>query len=262
MSLRSIVVAAFTTIGLMSLPAAAQQRNAPAQVTVDIGGRQVVLLVPDGQCALDRSQRYDASVLDLASRAIQGANEMLLHTADCNNLQNARTGRTPYLNDFHQAQVALQFKATELRGQEAAAAKEICQSLRVEGAKIEQQVGGEIKERVKNLQAGIQVNETKALGVLGEDQSACYSGILMNVQTPSGDKRIILGVYSMLVLNGRLVFLYHFIAEPPGNAVDRLIEQQKQIVRQHVAANNQGQTQSPPVGQAPSQGQRPSNPNR
>ena len=238
MSLRSIVIAAFTTFGFVALPATAQQRNTPAQLSVDIGGRPVQLLIPEGQCALDRNQRYDASVLDLATRAIQGANEMLLHTADCTNLQSARNGQTRYLNDFHQAQVALQFKATELRGQEAAAAKEICQSLRVDGAKIEKEVGGEIKDRVKNLQAGIQVNETKALGVLAEDQSACYSGILMNVQTPTGDTRIILGVYAMAVLNGRLVFLYHFIAEPPAGAVDRLVEQQKVIVRQHVAANS------------------------
>lgn len=238
-SLRSITLA--LSLLAFAAPAVNAQQKSPATppVSVDIGGRTVQLLVPEGQCALDRSQRYDASVLELAQRAIQGSNEMLLHTAECANLQNARTGSTPYLNDFHQVQVALQFKQTELRGQEAAAAKEICQSLRNDGAEIEKKVGGEIKDRVKNLQAGIAVNETKALGVLAEDQHACYSGILMNVQTPQGTPRLILGVYAMAVLNGRLVFLYHFVGEPPAGAVDRLVEQQKNIVRQHVAINNQ-----------------------
>ncbi|MFM9941602.1 MAG: hypothetical protein ACKVP7_19120 [Hyphomicrobiaceae bacterium] len=243
MMLRYQVLAAIAAMGLGVTPMAAQQPRSAAPIVVDVGGRAIKLLLPDGQCALDRNQRYDANVLDISSRAIQGANDLLLHTAGCKNLDDARAGRTPYLNDFHQAQVALQFKQTELQGQEAAAAKEICQSLRSEGAQIEKEVGAEIKDRIKNLEAGIKVNETKALGVLAEDQLACYSGLLMNVQTPTGDKRLILGVYSMGVLNGRLIFLYHFRAEPPAGAVDRMVEQQKQIVRQHVAINN-GQTGS------------------
>ncbi len=238
MSLRFPLLAAIAALAMLSGPVTAQQAATPAPVAVDIGGRTIKLLIADGQCALDPKQRFDASVLDLSSRAIAGANEMLLHTANCQDLKQARTGLQQYLNSFHQVQVALQFKATELLGQEAATSKEICQSLRAEGAQIEKEVGGEIKDRVKNLQAGIKVNEVKALGVLAEDPSACYSGLLMNVQTPSGDTRLILGVYAMAVLNGRLVFLYHFQAAPPAGAIDRMVEQQKQTVRQHVALNN------------------------
>lgn len=235
MTVRSLIAVALAVLTLAGSPAGAQSNT----VTVDIGGRPVQLIVPVGQCALDRKHQYDASVLDLATRAIAGANEMLLHTAECVSLDGARTGRLQYLSDFAQAQVALQFKSTELRGQEAAAAKEICQSIRIEGAQIEKQAGTEIKERVKNLQAGIAVNETKALGVLGEDQNACYSGILMNVRTPSGENRLILGVYAMGVLNGRLVFLYRFAANPPAGAVDNLVQLQQQLMREHVALNNQ-----------------------
>ena len=121
----------------------------------------------------------------------------------------------------------------------ASGLKEICQSLRTDGAQIEKQAGAEIKDRVKNLQAGIAVNETKALGVLGEDQNACYSGILMNVQTPTGETRLILGVYAMGVLNGRLIFLYRFAANPPAGAVDSMVQLQQQLMRDHVALNNQ-----------------------
>lgn len=239
MLLRSIVIASFAALAATGSATVAQQK-APALAaapTVDVGGRQIRLPLPDGQCLLDRSQNLDRQVLDLATRAIAGSNEMLMHTAECNNLKNARVGKDKYLNDFAQVQVALQFKSTELKGQEAQAAKEICQSLRVEGDKIEQQVGGEIKDRVKNLQAGITVNETKSLGVLGEDATACYSGLLMKIQTNTGEHRLIMGVYAMGVVNGRLLFLYRFQAEPQAGAVDRLVELQKTAMRNTLAAN-------------------------
>jgi len=236
---RTLVAALLLAAASAFGSASAQQAAQGPTKTVDIGGRPVQLIVPAGQCELDRQHRFDASVLDLATRAIAGANEMLLHTAECVGLDGARTGRVPYLNDFTQVQVALQFKGTELRGQEAAAAKEICQSLRTDGAQIEKKAGAEIKDRVKNLQAGIAVNETRALGVLGEDQNACYSGILMNVQTPTGETRLILGVYAMGVLNGRLVFLYRFAANPPSGAVDNMVQLQQQLMREHVALNSQ-----------------------
>ncbi len=234
------IILAALTLAAASVAGSASAQVAPGPIkTVDIGGRPVQLVVPAGQCELDRQHQFDASVLDLATRAIAGANEMLLHTAECVSLDGARTGRVQYLSDFTQVQVSLQFRKTELRGQEAAAAKEICQSLRTDGAQIEKQAGAEIKDRVKNLQAGIAVNETRALGVLGEDQNACYSGILMNVQTPTGETRLILGVYAMGVLNGRLVFLYRFVANPPAGAVDNMVQLQQQLMRDHVALNNQ-----------------------
>lgn len=234
------IILAALTLAAASVAGSASAQVAPGPIkTVDIGGRPVQLVVPAGQCELDRQHQFDASVLDLATRAIAGANEMLLHTAECVSLDGARTGRVQYLSDFTQVQVSLQFRKTELRGQEAAAAKEICQSLRTDGAQIEKQAGAEIKDRVKNLQAGIAVNETRALGVLGEDQNACYSGILMNVRTPTGETRLILGVYAMGVLNGRLVFLYRFVANPPAGAVDNMVQLQQQLMRDHVALNNQ-----------------------
>jgi hypothetical protein len=251
MLFRSLVTASFTALAITGSVAVAQQKvpeRAPAAAaqTVDVGGRQIRLPLPEGQCLLDRNQNLDRQVLDLASRAIAGSNEMLMHSAECNNLKNARVGKDKYLNDFAQVQVALQFKSTELKGQEAGAAKEICQSLRVDGDKIEKQVGGEIKDRVKNLQAGISVNETKALGVLGEDQTACYSGLLMKIQTPQGDTRLIMGVYAMGVINGRLLFLYRFQAEPQPGAVDRMVELQKKAMTDTLAANQAGLL-APPV---------------
>ena len=229
-ALAAVVIPLHTT-GAQQPPAA------PSVVSVDIGGRSVKLLVATGQCALDRKQTVDARVLDLASRAIAGQNEMLLHTAECKNLQDARQGKADFLKEFTQAQIALQFKQTDMKGQEAAAAKEICQSLRTQGDAINKEIAGEIKERVKNLQAGIKVNETKSLGILAEDATACYSGILMNVQTPAGTSRLILGVYSMGVINGRLIFLYRFLAEPEAGSVDRLVDLQKKSMRDHVVAN-------------------------
>jgi hypothetical protein len=234
-------LAAMALIALLASPTSAQQRTTPTQqlntTTIQIGGRQVRLVVAGGHCLLDRAYDLDRSIFDLATRALAGQNELLLHTADCRGLQEARDGRAPHLSDFAQAQVSLQFKSRDLTGQEAATAREVCQSVRSEGDKAGKQLALDVKERVRQLEAGIGVNETRTLGVLGEDDSACYSGILMNLRTTAGRPRLILGVYAMTVLNGRLVFLYRFLGEPQPGAVDRLLEQQRKAVRDHVALN-------------------------
>ena len=227
----------------LASPALAQQ-----PVAVDIAGRTVRLVVAPGQCAFDRNQAADRRIFDLASRAIAGQNELLLHTGECRNLAELRAGRARSLNDFAQAQVSIQLKTVELAGREAESVLAVCNELRNQGDKIAKDVNTDIKDRVRNLQSGIAVNETRSLGILAEDNTACYSGIILNIADSISKSRLIVGVYAITVLSGRLLFLYRYAADPGDGALQRLLDQQRKAVADHLAANpTPGAAANPPA---------------
>ena len=228
-------------LGLLAgLPPSLGQQPARDPVTVDVGGRPIRFVVAEDQCVLDRAQQADRAVLDLVTRALAGQNELLVHTAECANLTAVREGRTPYLDSFTQAQVLIQFREREFRGQETQVVREICQYMRNNAEALQKEVGPRIEKRISELGAGIGVNEQRPLGVVDEDQSACYSGLLMNLQTPLGDKRLLLGIFAVTVLNGRIIYLYRYQASPDDAARDRLLKLLKASVAAHVAANPAG----------------------
>jgi hypothetical protein len=222
-----------------AVPVQAQRAGgAPASVEVDVGGRPIKLTAAEGQCVLDRAQQADRAILDLVTRALAGQNELLFHTADCANLTQVRLGRTPYLNNFAQVQVLLQLRDREFRGQEKQVVKEVCTYMRTQADALQKKVGPEIERRIQSLAAGIAVNEQKPLGVLDEDDQACYAETLLGLSTPTGEKRVLLGVYAVTVLNGRIIYLYRYQTQPDDSTQKLLLGQIKKAVKYHVALNS------------------------
>jgi hypothetical protein len=223
-----------SALALTLLSAAASAQTAPAPLDVNLEGRTVRLIAPAGHCTLDRSQEVDRQVLDLTQRAI-GQNDLLLYSTDCRSLTEMRARRLNVLSDFAQVQITRSLRAVDLTGQEAQSIQQVCNELRTNND-LARQVDQEIKDRVRDLQRNIAINETRPLGVLGEDQTACYSGALINVSDSNG-ARLVIGIYAITVLNGRMIFLYRFNANPSEGVVQRLLDLQRVAVRDHLAAN-------------------------
>lgn len=233
--LARLAVAMLAAVALLGGPAPATAQTPP--VVTDIGGRPVRLVVAAGQCVLERAQQADRAILDLVTRALGGQNELLLHTAECANLAAVRAGRTPYLDSFTQAQVLIQLREQDFSGRETAIVREVCTYMRTQAEALQKEVGPKIEQRIRDLAVGIGVNEQKPLGVIGEDERACYSGTLLGLSTPQGDKRLILSIFAVTVLNGRIVYLYRFQANPDDAARDTLLALVKTAVIDHAAAN-------------------------
>lgn len=232
MKSRLRLLASALALGILSSTAYAQSPTAP--VTVDIEGRTIRLVVPAGHCALDRNQERDRQVLDLTARAI-GQNDLLLYTTDCRTLTEMRAFRVNVLSDFSQVQITKALRTVDLAGQEPRSIQQVCNELRTNND-LAKRVDQEIKDRIRDLQQNIAINETRSLGVLGEDTTACYSGALINVSDSNGT-RLVIGIYAITVLNGRMVFLYRFNSSPTEGVLQRLLDLQRTSVRDHLAAN-------------------------
>ena len=133
----------------------------------------------------------------------------------------------------------MQLRGQDFLGKEKSVVAEVCQVLRTQGAAIDKEVAPKVKQRIADLSAGIAVNEQRPLGVLDEEPSACYAGIILNLQTATGEQRLLLGVFAVTVLNGRIIYLYHYQAKPEDGATERNLKVLKKVVQDHIALNSQ-----------------------
>ena len=224
-------------LGIAVLLASVPMSDA-ATVSVNVGGRQITLVIDPDQCELDRNNPSDTRVYDLVERGLAGRNQLLMAAADCEQIPSWRSGSRPTLDDFTQVQVNLALRERELTGREAATSKEICTELRKQGDAI---VNGpdvtEVRNRFNTLTDTVKLNATTFIGVVHEDDQACYASLVQKVRTEQGRDKLILSVFAHVVLRGRLLYIYRFTE---GDSFERLVhvtEQLQKSVAAHLAAN-------------------------
>lgn len=208
-----------------------------ATVSVSIGGRQITLVVDQDQCEMDRNNVSDARVYELVERGLEGNNQLLMAAADCGQLKEWRMGSRPTLDDFTQAQVGLANRNLELTGRETATVKQICSQLRQQGDAIVAGPVAQTRERFNRATEDVKLNETTFIGVVNEDDQACYASLVQKVRTDQGRDKIILCVFANVVVRGRLIFLYRYTEGESFASVVRLTDLLKVAVAAHLDAN-------------------------
>jgi hypothetical protein len=209
-----------------------------ASVSVTVGGRQITLVIDPDQCELDRNNPSDTRVYDLVERGLAGQNQLLMAAADCQQIPPWRSGTRPTLDDFTQVQVNLKLREHELRGREAATSREICTELRKQGDAIVN--GPEVtatRNRFNQLTDTVQLNATTFIGVVHEDDKACYASLVQKVRTEQGRDKLILSVFAHVVLRGRLLYIYRFTEGDSFEQLVRVTELLQRSVDAHLAAN-------------------------
>ena len=206
-------------------------------VEVTVGGQQIVLVIDRDQCVLDRDNPSDRRVYDLVERGLAGHNELLLAAADCEQIPPWRNGLRPTLDDFTQVQVGLAYRDRDLVGRESATAQEICAALRTNGSALVDGPLAAVRERFNRITEEVRLNESKFLGVVGEDPDACYASLLQRVRTDQGADKLVLSVYAHVVVRGRLLYIYRFTEGDSATSLVRLTDLLRQSVRAHLEAN-------------------------
>ena len=209
-----------------------------ATVSVTVGGRAITLVIDADQCELDRNNPSDVRVYELVERGLAGQNQLLMAAADCGQIQPWRDGTRPTLDDFTQVQVNLALRDRELRGREAATSKEICTELRKQGDAIVN--GPEVtatRDRFNKLTDTVQIGATTFIGVVHEDDKACYASLVQKVRTEHGRDKLILSVFAHVVVRGRLLYLYRFTEGDSFEQMVRVTELLQRSVDAHLEAN-------------------------
>ncbi len=207
------------------------------QTTVSIGGQDVILLVDPDQCLLERNHPSDQRVYDLVERGLAGQNELLLATADCDQIEPWRNGTRPTLDDFAQVQVGLAHRTRNLAGREEATSKEICTALRKGGDALITGPVEVVRERFNKASDTVKLNETQFVGVVHEDPDACYASILQRIRTEQGTDKLILCVYAHVVVRGRLLYMYRYTEGDNYASMVKITDLLRKSVQSHLDAN-------------------------
>lgn len=190
----------------------------------NISGKTVYLGLPEGSCPLNPKQAADKLMIDGVKSSIKGLNELLLQFADCKELKQWRAGKLKYLRNFGSYQTSLKLKATDLKGREATTIQQICALYKKQGLRVFDDAKVEQKKRIAHEKKHLRNNEMKLLGIVKEDDSICAASALQRIK--SDDNVIInhMNLFSITVLNGRLIFTHLYAPQDEENILARLTQ--------------------------------------
>jgi hypothetical protein len=206
-------------------------------VEVSVGQVRIKLTGPDGFCALDAKHPMDSQVLAAAQQAVQSRNDELAFFVACNRLKDWRAGKTTDLGDTADYQVQKQMK------DQTFAAKEIlpatCTVLRQQGATIIKNAEGEINKNFKSIESlagALQLNSQQMYGVLHEDKTGCYGGIIQKLQLDNKEHTLFI-VMAITVVKGRVIYFYHASPLKGPATITRLLKTTRKTVAATLAQN-------------------------
>lgn len=191
--------------------AAALSGAAHAETFVsDIADREVYLEVPNGHCVLDGANENEATVLEYLETANAGVNYLLIAFANCRQLQAWKQGSRATLDSF--GYILTPASTAEIPGGQGEVNSEMdkvfSQLPIAQLGQVLSQATGRAQAALDDLQTGVQIQQMTPLGYFGFDSYGSYVGIMQKIKTAQGREKTMIGIYSMIAVNERLVFYY------------------------------------------------------
>jgi hypothetical protein len=222
--------AAFLFASLLSMPCQAKEAS--------IGEASVTLTTPSGQCELDPKQPGDARMLQATEGMLAGVgNRLLGFYADCKQLTDWHTGKRPLLEDFSQYQTLQSAANSAAPPNPEEAIKQLCSQQRQEGEKMMSGLAPDLKARVEEAVRGVTVNQTRFLGVVGEEPSVCYAALAQRIKAESGKDVTLVSVFATTFIKGKIVYYYLYSPYRSAQTVTALLARHKLNVAALLQAN-------------------------
>ena len=207
--------------------------------TVKIGPDEISIIAPQGYCFLDESQPGDLNFINTMKGALaRGHLHMVDALADCQELKDWRVGKLLGLNNYGIYMTPMATLARKLPFTRAQFSKMICKAMQA-------QSGQQSKEILKNAAKiaeqhvdGLKMKGQKMLGVLREDEEACYAGILLTVnnQVERDKFKNMLGLFALTLIKSKTVQLTMYTNYKNGGSITRLLALQRKNIDALLAA--------------------------
>ncbi len=211
--------------------------NAENRTEVKLGEAKLGLEPPAGHCFLDESQPSDARLVGLLQTIFRGELRMLGAFADCSQLKSWRTGKRKTLSDYGQFLVPLTFLDKKVDGSPKAYVDTVCNTLRQNGGELINQSAPQVKQRFEEALKGAKMNEVRFLGVVGQDEHACYFGLIQNIITEFGDPKTQVDVSAVAFISGKMIYINLYAVHEGDFTLGEVFERQKANVARNLAAN-------------------------
>jgi hypothetical protein len=204
-----------------------------------IGSATLTLPSPDGYCELTDKEPSDARVLKEVGNLVAGSqNELLSMSADCSQLEAWRAAKLPALDDYVQYQTPMDLKDSDVPRAEAV--KGLCANFRTEGEKTSAGVLPDLNSRFEKAYKGAKFNEASFLGVLAEDDNACYYGLVLKLRTEIGDEKTQVTVAAATAVKGKVIYYNLYTVYRDGaDTLTAALDRHRRNVPALLAANGE-----------------------
>jgi hypothetical protein len=219
------------TLGLF-IAIVTQQSKA---VEVSVGELQINLAAPKGYCPLEKENPAEGQMIAAMQQAIR--NEELAAFVPCDRLKAWREGKTNDIGNTADYQLSLNAKDKILSP--LLVIPSVCAEFRKQGAKIAKGTKEEFNKRIESVEilAGqLKLNTQKIYGVLHEDKTGCYVGIIQKFEV-KGKIEIVFTVDAITVIKGKIIYFYYNGNLDGASAIRRLLATSRATIEATLAQN-------------------------
>jgi len=204
---------------------------------VSIGGVSITLPAPAGFCELSADQPADNRALTMAGgRHEKEGNKLLGFFADCQQLADWRAGKRRGVDDYVQAHANIA-DMVQVVVSPKAAIHEACVKLRAEGEDFTSAGAPDIKSKIEGSLPNVKVNSLEFVGVLAEDDTACYAAGILKARLPNGADTTQLYLHAITVVKSKVIFVNRFAPYTSADATLGLLAKLRDTVAALHAAN-------------------------
>jgi hypothetical protein len=231
MSSRTIRLATIVLVGLVTVADA-------AEVTRPVGVVNVNFPILNGFCLTEDSNPRDAIFINQMATLLRNSkSRLIVLSMDCGRQRTWREGDEGNIYDYSSYYIPVVHEAPILKGNKAALRKTLCTNMRTQGDATLRPIKDIVANAAEELNTNVAVNTTKMIGVVGEDQHACYSALLVGVRTPNNESIMMSALIIATVVRGKPIFstIYHEYKGP--ETTQRSLEEAKSLAAAFDARN-------------------------
>jgi hypothetical protein len=195
-----------------------------------IGDTFVKLPPPAGFCELTPRYEFDGRAVAVVSAYMAGDNiKLLAMSADCNQLAEAREGKRQ-LDDV----AAYLIFNSDMKTPTPFSVASKCSTLR---AVSNSPIGTDVDARLASILERIKVGETGSVGVIAEDDNACYTATLVKERTNDGAQKMLLNLQADAIVQTKAIMVRRQAVYQNPDTIKAVLPKFKNDVAAFIAVN-------------------------
>jgi hypothetical protein len=204
---------------------------------VIIGGVSIKLPVPADFCELSENNPSDKRMVTTTSSLVEkSGNKLVGISADCRQLADWRAGKRQLLDDYGQYQTPIA-QMDQLVAAPKDSIHQLCSTLRAQGNDVVSTVAPDVKANIESALKKVKVNNMAFVGVLAEDDTACYGAQIQKMQAENGADKTQIILIGITVLKNKYIFADRFAVYASTDATSALLAKLQSTVAALHAAN-------------------------
>lgn len=204
-----------------------------------LAGKPLRFEAPKGHCFLDAEQPGDARLYNVLQRVFRGDIRMLNGYADCKQLNAWRAGERTSLDNYGNFLVPIAMLERTAEGPAKPLVETICATMREQAGEFRPGNTAGLKGRFEKALESARINQMRLLGVVDQDENACYFGLLQKIQTEKNEIKTQMDVTAVTFIGGKMLYINLYAELEKDTTLRELLARQKASVARNIALNSE-----------------------